>query len=1063
MAKDFKRILALVIATVMLMSLVPVVAFADEPLVVQSITIPLDVYATEARENQEKLDIQVNDDGTGNYNIVVTANETLVSFDDGQTTGEHQWAYVLITLENSLEGVNYNSVHTFTAAELAADTMFDTNQLILSLKTNTLTGPTTFTLSEGSTTLTFNVTFVKCELALDGDATIPAEGYVPEAAANQAKLSVATTDNGSGVYDITVTANAPLASFDDQETGIAKWAYVKLTLENTLEDVLYSDAATTNYRFNNVEPDAVGGVNELVLSLPTETMANPTNVSLSDGVDTLTFNITFERFDFSDFEPLKEPDYEVIITSLTKDDTDVVDMDFDTESRPAGFYAFQNGGLRVWTENNGSADNYDSKSAAYIKVDMLLLDMLKYERPKMVLDPAYAVGTTLPGFQLRVDLDGDGAWDTTLVREVKLDGSEVYSLNAAGEQVWWGNNTIGTLPSGGGYPFCASLEELCHYNPDIKVVEVGYSLGSGIIGDFVINSMTYGDTKYSFEKIEFPTPPLARTVVEITPNNLMGLDFSASGLTGHNDFVNNELGINVWTESNTGTDKAAGYIPINAPDGVSLYDFLTYGQPEMVIDPASANGAILPGLQLLVDLDGNGTYAYLARDNDIDGINKYGQNAAGEEKWWSKNTQIAHFPGNSDYKFLESLEALCNYNPDIKVMAVGYSLGSGVLGDFVINSMSYGDTIYNFRGLNDYTFDVVYKDGASEVLVQPVTITEGQKLTASALVIPTGYELVSAFADYTVLTDDDVVVPVKKINYNVTIDYTYNNQVVGSQTIVKTYREIVNYSDLMVPSGYFAESFSPIYVTGDAQVSVPVRVIVIDNSNDNDNNNDDDNYTPSTQVSSTRPATTPTPTQTVTVESDPIPLAAAELEVDSYVSGFEDGNFYPDAPLTRAQLSSIFYGLYGNNAKSSNGAFPDVTEGHWAFDAIAFMKSKGFLSGYEDGTFKPDQQVTRAEVATVIALIANLEEVGDATFTDIEGHWAAEFIKRLYAAGLISGYADGTFRPDQSITRAEMIIIVNLLEGRTNVYDKNNVFADVTEGHWAYAAIMNAANGYKGK
>ena len=165
-----------------------------------------------------------------------------------------------------------------------------------------------------------------------------------------------------------------------------------------------------------------------------------------------------------------------------------------------------------------------------------------------------------------------------------------------------------------------------------------------------------------------------------------------------------------------------------------------------------------------------------------------------------------------------------------------------------------------------------------------------------------------------------------------------------------------------------------------------------------------------------------------------IPYEAAPLDTvllynKSYTSGYADGTFRPNEFLTIGELAEIFDNLYHD-------------------------------ADYPDKDFNPDMNITRAEAATAIVLFKELSGSGEASFTDIQDHWAKSSIEILYAAGYINGYTDGTFKPDQNITRAEMVYLINAVEGRLNAFDTDNTFSDLTEDYWAYEAIMNAVNGY---
>lgn len=182
----------------------------------------------------------------------------------------------------------------------------------------------------------------------------------------------------------------------------------------------------------------------------------------------------------------------------------------------------------------------------------------------------------------------------------------------------------------------------------------------------------------------------------------------------------------------------------------------------------------------------------------------------------------------------------------------------------------------------------------------------------------------------------------------------------------------------------------------------------------------------------------------------------------AYIEGFPDGEFKPDSSVTRAQLAlMIARNLdFDRNAKVDQDPFEDVPATHYAAAAIAFVKARGIMSGYPDGSFRADAPITRAEMATVVANDLNLpiDPNGQASFGDTSGHWAQEIIDANLSAGIIQGYPDGRFRPDQSLTRAEAVVMINQMFDRGPLHGGDaSRFSDVSESHWAYEHIQEAA------
>jgi len=186
-----------------------------------------------------------------------------------------------------------------------------------------------------------------------------------------------------------------------------------------------------------------------------------------------------------------------------------------------------------------------------------------------------------------------------------------------------------------------------------------------------------------------------------------------------------------------------------------------------------------------------------------------------------------------------------------------------------------------------------------------------------------------------------------------------------------------------------------------------------------------------------------------------------------FVSGYPDGSFRPDSSITRAEVSALLFNLIENDAKltpilSSAGHFSDVQSASWYFQAISYLASIGVLSGYPDGTFHPNNEMTRAELTTLLSLFFDLT-YGDHPFPDIHGHWAYRHIASAFNKDWISGYPDETFRPDNPITRAETVTIINRVINRLPnpaTIDHHVTFyrfSDLRRDHWAYYQILEAA------
>lgn len=200
---------------------------------------------------------------------------------------------------------------------------------------------------------------------------------------------------------------------------------------------------------------------------------------------------------------------------------------------------------------------------------------------------------------------------------------------------------------------------------------------------------------------------------------------------------------------------------------------------------------------------------------------------------------------------------------------------------------------------------------------------------------------------------------------------------------------------------------------------------------------------------------------------------AAELnrrDHTAFLVGYAEGTFGPERNMTRAEVTTMFARLLTEQIeadKTYSSTFNDVAKDCWAANYIGYMQQFGIVTGYEDGSFRPDAPVTRAEFAAIASRFEKLTQ-GNKSFTDVpDTHWAVKYINFAATRGWVTGYADGTFKPEHSITRAEVAAVTcRLLERSADqTYIRSHIgelrtFADVTESHWAYWYAMEAANGH---
>lgn len=191
----------------------------------------------------------------------------------------------------------------------------------------------------------------------------------------------------------------------------------------------------------------------------------------------------------------------------------------------------------------------------------------------------------------------------------------------------------------------------------------------------------------------------------------------------------------------------------------------------------------------------------------------------------------------------------------------------------------------------------------------------------------------------------------------------------------------------------------------------------------------------------------------------------------AYIIGYTDGTVRPLNNIIREEVAAIFFRLLTEEAGEAMheeiAPYSDVPSTKWSSTPIATLAKGGYITGRPDGTFAPEADITRAEFATIAARFSGDVETGETNFSDVNGHWAENYIKVCVANGWITGYTDGTFKPDQNITRAEAMAIVNRMLGRAvdaegieAVADDIYYFGDNPEGTWCYYIVLEATNSH---
>ncbi len=189
----------------------------------------------------------------------------------------------------------------------------------------------------------------------------------------------------------------------------------------------------------------------------------------------------------------------------------------------------------------------------------------------------------------------------------------------------------------------------------------------------------------------------------------------------------------------------------------------------------------------------------------------------------------------------------------------------------------------------------------------------------------------------------------------------------------------------------------------------------------------------------------------------------------AYVIGYLDGNVRPNANVSRAETATIFFRLLKSDIRDGNliadNGFSDVSDGQWHNKAISTMAKLGIVKGRRADNFDPDASITRAEFAAICARFNTKPVENSGSFSDISGHWAENEIERAAAFGWISGYPDGTFRPDARITRAEAMTMINRVlcrmpQSKSDLLDSMVTWPDNKPSDWHYLAVQEATNSH---
>lgn len=188
------------------------------------------------------------------------------------------------------------------------------------------------------------------------------------------------------------------------------------------------------------------------------------------------------------------------------------------------------------------------------------------------------------------------------------------------------------------------------------------------------------------------------------------------------------------------------------------------------------------------------------------------------------------------------------------------------------------------------------------------------------------------------------------------------------------------------------------------------------------------------------------------------------IKHNKYINGYPDNTFRQENKITRGEIATMLSRIIldGKQVPITENKFNDISNDYWAKNEVNYLASKGLFNGYEDGTFRPENPITRAEVATILVRSnGDIKQKSKKVFPDIDdSHWASKYIEKAAELGYMLGYEDGSFKPDQVITRGETVVTLNrIYRNPCDLKETNNskiLFTDLDKNNWAYNDIVKA-------
>ena len=367
-------------------------------------------------------------------------------------------------------------------------------------------------------------------------------------------------------------------------------------------------------------------------------------------------------------------------------------------------------------------------------------------------------------------------------------------------------------------------------------------------------------------------------------------------------------------------------------------------------------------------------------------------------------------------------------------------------------------TLYALWELNSYTVTFNADNGTEAAIT---TVKHGQTVAEPTAPTKAGYNFDGWFLngvefDFTTAIESDITLTAQwtkrssggsgssSRDYDYTLRYVTNGgKAIASETKSKSWTK--DYEDLPMPTragyrfdGWYYDSALKNEVTGDVKIN----------------------------------------SRTVTLYAgwtgSSVPDSLNGEDHFAYVQGYADGTVRPNTPVTRAQVATILFRLLDESVRkeylTENNTFTDVASNYWANTAISTMANMGVFKGRTADRFDPNAPITRGEFAAVCARFDDSKVKTTETYSDINGYWAANEILRAAALGWVQGYQDGSYRPNNSITRAQVVTMINRVlcrmpEENADLLKGMSSFTDCAEDDWCHLAIQEATNshGYKTK